>query len=250
MISAVIMARDEAENIERCIRSLLPVSDEVIVLDTGSKDETLQLAEQAGAKTFQVEWKGYAQTKNEGYQQARFNYILSLDADEVLSEELQESILLARENLHGVYRMSRLTFYGKVPVKYCGWYPDPKVRLFPKDKARWVGEFVHEKLVYDPELRLTHLTGDLLHYSIKDAEDHVARAREYARLYARKMKAEGKRFSILKYWLSPVARYLSMYYGKLGILDGIVGSKVCRVSAQAIRWRYEYLRELEQAEDP
>ena len=244
VISAVIIARNEAANIGRCVRSLLPVADEVLVLDTGSHDNTKEVAEAAGAQAYSVEWKGYAETKNEGYKRAAQPWILSLDADEVLSETLKRSILAVKEELKGAYRFNRLTFFGEKPVRHCGWYPDSKVRLFPKDQAKWEGEFVHEKLVVATGTEIIFLQGDLLHYSIRDREDHWARTREYAQLAAQKMHASGKRYSLLKHIFSPLSRFLKMYVFQLGFLDGKIGWYICYTSARSIGLRYRWLRKM------
>ncbi|MFK7969524.1 MAG: glycosyltransferase family 2 protein [Bacteroidia bacterium] len=243
MISAVIIARDEANNIARCIQSLLPVADEILVLDTGSNDNTRAIAEAAGAATHAVTWQGYAATKNEGYTRARYDYILSLDADEALSETLQKAILNQKSSLRGAYSFNRLTFYGEKAVRHCGWYPDVKVRLFHTKEAKWEGAFVHETLILKEGVEKTHLKGDLLHYSIKNKQDHIARAKQYAQLAGQKMHAQGKRYSWLKAHASPLARFIRMYMFKGGFLDGAVGWKVCWISAKAVYWRYQALRD-------
>lgn len=245
MISAVIIARNEAANIERCVHSLLTVADEVLVLDTGSSDNTAALAEAAGARSVAVEWKGYAATKNEGYKLAKYPWILSIDADEVLSARLEESILSVKKSLEGAYSFNRLTYYANKPIRHCGWYPDVKTRLFHRDEASWKGEFVHEQLKTNPGINITHLKGDLLHFSIRDAEDHWERTSEYAELAAKKMHAAGKRYSILKHTFSPIGRFLSMYIVKLGFLDGKEGWQICRTSAKSIALRYEWLKTFE-----
>jgi (heptosyl)LPS beta-1,4-glucosyltransferase len=245
MISAVIIARNEAANIERCVHSLLPVADDILVLDTGSSDNTRQLAEAAGARSKAVAWQGYAATKNAGYEGAKYDYILSLDADEALSPDLQQSISSIKKNLQGAYAFNRLTFFGEKPIRHAGWYPDTKVRLFHKANAKWVGEFVHETLELSPGTPVTHLQGDLLHYSIRDAADQWERTRAYAELAARKMHAEGKRYSVFKHWFSPLARFVSMYFLKLGFLDGKEGWLISRISAKSIALRYTWLKKLE-----
>ena len=121
---------------------------------------------------------------------------------------------------------------------------EEKSILFPKEKARWEGEYVHERLTLDDDVSVKHVDGDLLHFSIKNKADHLARARSYAKLAAQKMQAEGKRFSYVKYYFSPTSRFIKMYVFKLGFLDGQTGWQVCKVSALAVRWRWEALRAL------
>ena len=149
-IAALIIARNEAANIERCIASLRGVADEILVLDSDSTDDTVALARAAGATVTEVVWKGYAQTKNEGHLLTRAPYILSVDADESLSEGLRAEILAVKPRLKGeAYAMPRLNWYCGRWIRHCGWYPDPKIRLFPRE-TRWEGEFVHETLVLPP----------------------------------------------------------------------------------------------------
>lgn len=242
MISALIIAKNEASHIERCIASLIGVADEILLLDTGSEDETVALGEKAGASVHRTAWQGYAATKNYGHTLVQYPYILSIDADEALSESLRTAILSQKPHLTGAYQMARKNYYCGKWIRFCGWYPDLKVRLYPKEKASWEGAYVHEQLVLDKEVTVHRLLGDLLHDSIASQADHVARAQTYAALAAEGMHARGKRFSYLKLWLSPLARFVRMYILQLGILDGIAGWRVCLVSAKAVAWRYRALR--------
>ena len=131
-ISAVIITKNEERNIGRCLASLEGVADEVIVVDTFSEDRTKEICAEYGALVIDRAWEGYSATKNFANDQASFDYILSLDADEALTEELKDSILKVKSSMQGVFSFNRLAFYCGKPVRRAGWYPDRKVRLFPK----------------------------------------------------------------------------------------------------------------------
>ncbi|MEM6348376.1 MAG: glycosyltransferase [Bacteroidota bacterium] len=242
MITAVIITFNEAQNIARCLASLEGVADEIIVVDSGSTDDTAEICAQFGVNFVTRAWEGYAKTKNYGNSLARFPFILSLDADEALSEELRNSILAVKPNLEGAYRFARLTHYCDQAIRYGGWYPDEKIRLFPKEKARWEGDFVHENLALSEGQKITRLSGDLLHYSFHEPEDHQKRLVHYARLAADKMYAQGKPPTIFKQWLSPFWRWFKMYILKSGWRDGKAGWQIAMGSAKAMRLRQVFLR--------
>lgn len=233
-ISAVIITLNEERNIRRCLDSLDGVADEVIVLDSGSTDKTEEICnEYQEVKFTKVEWRGYSGTKNYGNSIAKYPYILSLDADEALSKELAFSIQQAKTKLEGAYYFSRLTFYCGKPVKYSGWYPDFKVRLFPAQSAQWVGDYVHETLELSPGCQKQQLTGDLLHYSFYSVKDHMERIERYTDLAAERNKAKGKTGGKVKGVLSAFVRFIKIYFFKLGILDGTVGWHIAVKSAHA-----------------
>lgn len=242
MISVVIITFNEEFNIRRCLEAASKVSDEIIVVDSFSKDATEQICREFHVKFFSRQWEGYSKAKNFGNEQAVYDYILSLDADEVLSEELCTSILDVKSNLNGAYSFNRLTNYAGKWVRYCGWYPDAKVRLFPKTKAQWTGDYVHETLILDDELQVHHLKGDLLHYSYKNTADHLSRIEKYSELHAQKMFSEGKSAGVFKLGLSPFAKFVNDYFFKLGFLDGKTGFTICRLSAFAVYKKYHKLR--------
>ncbi|HQU71485.1 MAG TPA: glycosyltransferase family 2 protein [Calditrichia bacterium] len=241
-ISGVIITLNEEKNIARCIRSLEGVCDEIIVLDSGSVDKTSAIAAELGAVVLERPWAGYAATKNFANAQARFDYILSIDADEALSEELRANILAAREALQGAYRFNRLTNYCGHWIRYSGWYPDPKTRLFPKSGARWVGDFVHESLQVDPELPIRHLRGDLWHYSFVSLSDHLRRVDTYSDLAAREMLKAGKPVSLAKLLLSPFLKFFKSFFLKQGFRDGFPGFSIAVISAFDVFIRYAKVR--------
>lgn len=240
-ITAVIIAKDEERNIGRCLESLQGVADEVIVLDGHSRDRTATIARSYGARVVAQDWMGYAATKNLGNGMASHPYILSLDADEALSPELWQAIVEEKPHLGGAaYAFNRLAFYCGEPIRHCGWYPDTKLRLFPKGGAKWEGAFVHEELVASPGVAVHQLAGDLLHYTYYTVEEHRARARHYARLAAERLRSRGRVGLVGKSLVSPPWRFFQMYVLRRGFLDGWRGWRVCTITAMEVWWKYRW----------
>ena len=243
-ISAVIITKNEQRNIDRCLDSLIGIADEVIVVDSGSTDKTQAIAEKYEAKFISHEWEGYSKTKNYANSLAQYDYILSLDADEAISPDLMQSILLAKHDLDGAYNFNRLTNYCGKFIWHCGWYPDKKIRLFKKGDAEWQGEYVHEELVLNDGVKLTHLKGDLLHYSVYTLEEHKATIEKYSRLHAQKNFSKGKTTNMAKAYLGAVWNFIKQYFIKAGVLDGKSGFMVCWLSSGAVVKKHKYLMEL------
>jgi len=244
-LSAIIIAKNEALSIGQCLESLHPVADELLVLDTGSTDNTRSVAEASGARVVNVPWQGFAQTKNEGYRLAQYPYILSLDADEVLSPALQQSILEVKNKLNGAYQFARLNNYYGRWLRHGGFYPDTKIRLFHRDEAQWQGDFVHETLRLSPNVQVTQLSGDLWHYTTADISDHVARINRYSSLAAQEKWQSGQRFRVVKLLFSPFARFCKIYFLKAGFRDGRAGLLVALLSAWSVLLRYAKLWQLQ-----
>jgi len=244
-LSAVIITLNEERNIGRCIEALLPIADEIIVLDAFSTDKTVEISEKLGARIVQHEWKGYSESKNYLNSLSTFDYIFSVDADEVVDEELKHAILEEKsKGFSGAYSVNRLTNYLGTWIRNSGWYPDVKVRIFPKEGSRWEGAFVHETLSISENSKLKKLKGHLEHYSYYSFEDHRIRADKYSVLTAKKHFEAGKKASILKPYLSSIGRFFGMYIMKKGILDGKMGFHIARISAQSNIVKYKELRRL------
>lgn len=244
MISAVIITKNEARNIKRCLDSLEGVADEIIVVDSGSTDDTASICRDHGVRWIEHEWIGYAATKNFANSQASHSYILSMDADEALSEELTASILAVKPHLKGAYEFNRLTNYCGQWIRHCGWYPDKKIRLFPQKTTHWAGPKVHEELVLDSTLPITHLKGDLHHYTVYSIDEHYERIQSYAELGAAQMHEEGRKANWIKGMLSPLWRFFHMYVIKGGWKEGYYGWVICRISAYAVYLRNKELRKI------
>ncbi len=244
-ISATIITLNEERNIERCIRSLQGVADEIIVLDSFSKDRTEEICEQFGVRFEKRKWEGYSESKNYLNSLAEYEYILSLDADEALDDQLRAAILAIKETSSPqVYSVNRLTNYCGKWIKHSGWYPDVKVRLFPAKGSSWDGAVVHEELLFPKDLKVIQLAGHLEHYSYYSFKGHRERADKYSALTAKKMHQKGKKASLLKPYISALGRFVSMYLIKAGFLDGRMGFKIAWISAQSNVFKYKELRRL------
>jgi glycosyltransferase involved in cell wall biosynthesis len=244
-ITAVIITHNEARNIQRCLASLKTVADEIIIVDSFSTDDTVAICQQEGAIVKQQAWLGFGPQKNFGIQHASHEYILSLDADEALDDELQATILAAKnQGLQGMYDFTRLNFYyGK--FLYHGFeYPDYKIRLFPKSKVRWNDELVHETLQLSPGVTQKRLKGHLLHYTYFTIQEHVAKANKYTNLGAELNYKKGKVASWIKILFAPLATFVQAYIFKRGFLDGGHGFIVAAFHAYGAFMKYTKLWQL------
>lgn len=231
-ISAVIIAYNEQEHIARCIKSLTGVVDEIVVVDSYSTDNTVAICNKQQAKVVQMKWQGFAATKNAGNKLAEYDFILSIDADEELSNSLQNAITKQKKlgfETNVVYKFNRLNNYCGKWIRYAGWYPDTKVRIFNRHNVFWKGE-VHEKLNYHQFCSEKLLHGDLLHYSIKDKQDHIERIHKYNKLTSK----YPNRFLA---YLAAIITFVKLYLLKLGFLEGKLGYQLCIISAKAKIWR-------------
>jgi len=244
-LSATIITLNEERNIGRCIDSLLSIADEIIVLDSFSTDKTEEICNAKGVRFEKRQWTGYSDAKNYLNSLASNEYIFSVDADEAPDVKLQQSILKAKkQGFQHVYAVNRLTNYCGHWVKHSGWYPDVKIRIFPKTTSRWEGEFVHEELVLDENSQIETLEGHLLHYSYYNFAEHRERADKYSKLTAQKLFAKGKKASFFKPYLSALGRFISMFFIKKGFLDGVMGWKIAIISAKSNIFKYKELRRL------
>jgi glycosyltransferase involved in cell wall biosynthesis len=236
-LSAVIITFNEARNIKRCIASLQDVADEVVVIDSFSTDATPSICKGLNVQFHQREWKGYSKQKNYGNGLTSNDWILSLDADEVLSEELKGAIIFEKENGKGYnYSFNRLTNYCGKWIKHSGWYPDTKVKMFNRSEDDWQGE-VHETLTVDSNA-VKRLKGDLLHYSYNSVSDHVNRTDVYSTLGAKELFEKGKKASLVKLLFNPWLKFNKMYFIKLGFLDGMAGFTIALITAYGTFLKY------------
>jgi glycosyltransferase involved in cell wall biosynthesis len=237
-LSAIICTLNEERNISRCIESLKNVADEIIVVDSFSTDGTKKICEEHGVHFIEKEWLGFAQQKNFAQQLASNDYIISLDADEALSEKLIESIKkIKSENKFHLYSFNRLTNYCGKWIYHCGWYPDVKLRIYDRRNSHWEGN-VHEELSHPSSDKIIRLEGDLLHYSFSSVEEHQGKAKKYSKLASQKIIQQKKKFLFLRMCFAPLIRFLRTYFFQLGFLDGYFGLRICLIASGEVFRKY------------
>jgi glycosyltransferase involved in cell wall biosynthesis len=224
-LSVVIITYNEEKNISRCIDSAKAVADEIVVLDSYSTDRTEAIVRESGGCFYQQAFTGYGAQKNAATALATHDHILFLDADELLSPALLESIKVEKDKGFPVdgYTMNRLNNYCGRWIRHGSWYPDKKVRLLNRRHGAWSLDIVHESLVPDAQARISHLRGDLLHYTYSNAGEHMEKNNKYSTLSARLLFQKGKRASGTKIVLSPSWAFFTSYFIRGGFLDGLYG---------------------------
>jgi glycosyltransferase involved in cell wall biosynthesis len=245
-LSVVIITCNEERNIRRCLESVKTIADEILVVDSFSKDNTESICSEFNVRFLKHPFKGHIEQKNYAIDQATFDWIISLDADEALTEELEKSILEIKKNpeFEG-YRMNRLTNYCGKWIKHCGWYPDTKVRLVCKQSARWQGINPHDRLDMLRKEETGFLPGDLLHYSYYTREDHLKQIEYFGDIAAKELFERGKRSGWLKIMVKVFAQFIKSFLIKKGFLDGYVGFTISRLSAYATYRKYKKLLEIQ-----
>lgn len=244
-LSVVVITLNEERNIARCLSSVKDIADEIVVIDSYSIDRTKEIAESYGARFVEHAFDGYVHQKNYANDQANYDHILSLDADEVLSDELISSIKRVKSNFPADgYTMNRLTNYAGKWVKHCGWYPDRKLRLFDRRKGKWEGYLIHEEFNFSHGGTTKQLKGDLLHYSFNSIDEHKRQSEKFTTLGAQADFHKGKKASLYKIWGGPVVKFITSYFIRLGFLDGKTGLTICWLSAAATHHKYVKLKKL------
>lgn len=243
-ISAVIITFNEANRIASTLDAIQGIASEIIVIDSHSTDDTVSIAEAKGAKVISRKWEGYARTKNFGNQQASHDWILSIDADEVISDELKQSIQSIKLASETVYYLDRITSYKGKWIKYCGWYPDWKPRLFNRNTVSWKGDFVHEVLSIPSGEKSVKLKGKLYHHSYPDKQSYEDKIRKYADLAAEELKKNGSRSNKLQASIIPTIKFIKTYFLKLGFLEGKEGLEISQFDALLQRLKFEKLEQL------
>jgi len=242
-ISATIITCNEERNIARTIESLR-CCDEILVVDSGSTDRTVEIAEKLGARVIESPWPGYSKQKNLAAAQASNDWILSLDADETLSEALEAEIWQLRKNgpSFDAYTMPRMAQYLGRWILHSGWYPDRKVRLYHRAKATWVGEFVHESVQVNGSVG--HLKSNILHYTCDSLSEHLRSIDRYTTLAAQEVASRKQKVTIRQLLFEPPWTFLRSYFFQLGFLDGFEGLNIAYMAAAYTYLKYSKARNM------
>ena len=246
-ISATIITYNEERNIQRCLESLQTVVDEIVVVDSFSTDQTKQICHNYDVKFLEHPFDGHIQQKNFALEQTKHDVVLSLDADEALSDQLQSSILEIKNQSEDealAYSMNRLTNYCGKWIYYSGWYPDRKIRLWNRKSGKWGGVNPHDKVVLNDNTTVIRLKGNLLHYSYYTIEEHILQINKFTSIAANAMIEKQKSVVLLKMLFSPCVRFFRDYFFKGGFRDGFFGFIICRNSAYSRFLRYGKLYQL------
>ncbi|MBC8461331.1 MAG: glycosyltransferase family 2 protein [Deltaproteobacteria bacterium] len=244
-LSVCIICYNEARNIRRCLDSIKWV-DEIVIVDSMSSDDTVNIARQYTGSIFQRSWTGYADQKNFALSKARGNWVLSLDADEEVTPVLRDEILteIDKATAKNGYRMPRRSFYQGRWINHSGFYPDRQLRLFRRNKGRWVGGRVHERV--EIEGSIGDLKNDLLHYPYQGViSGQLQTVDNFSGLIASDRHEKGERFHLSLLLLRPLFKFLEIYLLKRGISDGLPGLIIAVTSAYAVFVRYVKIREIE-----
>jgi glycosyltransferase involved in cell wall biosynthesis len=248
-LSVVIITFNEEKNIKRCIESVIPVADEIIVIDSYSGDRTVEISLSLGAKVKQSAFNGYINQKNKAINEASNHYVLLLDADEFLSNELATSILKEKENFtNQAYSMKRCNIFRGRYIRHGLWYPDRKLRLFDKRFGYCGGLNPHDIIVMEGKTDVKLLNGDLFHHTFEDVETYRRRNNEVSTVIAQSLFDAGIKKSRSKIVFSPLWSFINGYFLRLGFLEGYNGFIIAVLTAQQSFLKYQKLKQLQRQE--
>jgi glycosyltransferase involved in cell wall biosynthesis len=243
-LSVIVITKNEAHNIVDCLESV-KWADEVVIVDCGSDDKTVDLARRYSQKIYVKPWEGYAAAKNFALEQCTGDWILWLDADERVTKELGKEIqIIVGQGIADVvgFEFSRKAFFLGKWIKHCGWYPGYVIRLFLRGSGRWSNKKVHEHL--ELEGKTGRLRSDLLHYTDPNLWHYFDKFNRYTTLAAEELIGKGERFRLSQLVVRPVWLFVKMYFLKLGFLDGVPGFILCVLSSCYVFTKYAKLWEL------
>lgn len=227
-ISATIITYNEENRIKDCLDSLQGIADEIIVVDSHSTDRTVEICRERGCRVVERKLAGYGAQRQYATSLTTHPYILSIDADEVLSPALASSIMKLKEEgfIHRVYCFTRLNFFCGVPVRHSGWYPDVQTRLFDKRYANWNLRDVAEKVIFRDSVRPQLIDGDLLHYRCDTIEEYEATERRHAALRGRVLATSMERVAPVTPVVQAIKSFITTYVGRRAMLDGREGRAI------------------------
>ena len=241
-VSAIIITKDEEANIRECLESLAWV-DEIIVVDSGSSDRTVEICREFTQRVYGHDWLGFGPQKNLALKYATSEWVFSIDADERVGDELRDEIVaLLQEPQDDAYEIPRLSSYCGRFIRHSGWRPDYVLRLFRRDRARFSEDLVHERVLCEGQVG--RLQNDLIHYSFRDLEQVLAVVNRYSTLGAEQKYNDGQRSGLTRAVLHGLGAFITTYFFKAGFLDGRQGLMLAISNAEGTYYKYLKLMEL------
>jgi len=242
-VSVVIITKNEADVIASCLDAVKLITDDIIIVDNGSTDGTREIANQYRCKVYQESWDGYGANKNKGIMCAKYNWILSIDADEIADAELISALhQLILDDPKVVYDISFRSYYGQKKIRFGSWGRDHHIRLFNRKTVKWSDSPVHETLIMPGDITVKKLRGHFHHYSVRDAGEFLSKADHYAKLSANKYLLNNKKPTFLKLHVAPLFHFVKNYIVFLGFLDGKEGWNIARMISKHTRLKYRLLK--------
>ncbi|MFS1413889.1 glycosyltransferase [Vibrio sp. 10N.286.49.C2] len=240
-LAVALIVKNETKHLRACLETVQGWVDEIVILDSGSTDDTPAIAAEFNAK-FQVnsEWPGFGAQRQLAQSHVESDFVFWLDADERVTPELKQSILTAveRNEPNTIYQFARLSWVFGRFIKHCGWYPDKVLRLYPTKLTQYNDSLVHEKVETNASMTVETLDGDLIHYTYDDIHHYLVKSAGYAKAWAEQREARGKRASISQGIVHAIACFVKMYIVKAGFLDGKQGFLLCLLSAHSTFVKY------------
>ncbi|MEW4925172.1 glycosyltransferase family 2 protein [Algibacter sp. 2305UL17-15] len=246
-LSGVIITFNEEKNIEKCLKSLVDIVDEIVVVDSFSTDSTKSICTSYNVIFIEQKFLGYIEQKNFALTQATYNHVVSLDGDEALSEALQDAILKLKSNWkYDGYFCNRFNNFCGQWIKYSDWYPNKKLRVFDRRKAAWTGINPHDNVILnDKKAEVGHLKGDILHWTYQSYSEFNNKTEYFSTIAAKAYFDKGKTASFIKIVFNPAWAFFKAYFLRLGFLDGINGFVICAQTANITFLKYTKLWELQ-----
>lgn len=244
-LSVVIITKNEAHIIADTLQSITGITDNIVIVDNGSTDDTIDICRQFNAHVISTDWKGYGETKNIGIDAAKYDWILGIDADEVIDEELKNAILqIDFSEEKNIFEMKFKNFFCNKWIRFGEWSGDKHIRLFNRKYVRWNNAAVHENLVFPVDAKKVALKGNILHYTTNSFDEHIEKTIRYAKQNAEKYFKQGKKASAVKLYISPCFTFVKYYIFKLGFLDGWYGFLIAKNTAWYTYLKYKFLKEI------
>lgn len=244
-LSLVVITRNAEDHIARCLESV-PFAADKVVLDCGSTDGTLEIAQKLGARVFVEEWRGFGRQKRRATELAKTDWVLNLDADEALGPESQEELqtllkkLSEGDSAYSAYAFPRLSFHMGRWIRHGGWYPDWQIRFYDRRRANWSEDDIHEKIVSD---KIKKLKRPILHWVFKDLSHQVQTNDRYSSLGAQALNNKGRRFYLFNLLVKPKVKFFETYIWKRGFMDGLPGFIIAVGAAYSVFLKWAKLWE-------